>query len=101
MQRSSPEASTGFRMFDASSEPGVAADQRIDLTGGGARDQIDGEAAERILAWTRLVLVLVGISFLDLRDTRRIVGDLRDAVRDVTHDVEAGDAQLLEEVRRM
>ena len=67
----------------------------------GARDEIDREAPERVLA-RPLGLVLVVLGFVgsaSLSRRCRSLGDLRDAVRDVADHVEPRDALLLEQVR--
>jgi hypothetical protein len=74
---------------------GLAADERVDLAFGGARDEVSGEGGERVARPGR-VLLLVGAALGDEAPAAGL--DLRDAVREVVEHVEARHALLLEEV---
>jgi hypothetical protein len=79
-----------------------AADQRVELAGGGAGREVDGVGAERIARRAAAFLAaarrrrLLGV----LVTGRRRGGDLRDAVADVVEHVEPRHALQVEQLRR-
>src|SRR5207237_214652 len=111
MQRSSPEASAGFRMFDASSEPPCVAPAPTTVWISSTKRIAPGRALSAPMAAFRRAsnsprpsgpagpaVVLVALLLVAAAGGRS-VGDLGDAVREIRDHVEPGDAALGEHVR--